>query len=280
MSFRGYRRLTTAVLLPLLLVLARGGSAQDVTIGPTPTQGETSPGGAVYTDPVYGWSLAYDASWTAIEEGPERLVLTNGVSTFTFASTTEYGDDADACLAGAADSLAADARNTDVMPATTENGGPVRGEDAAAKRVWAVYLLTRDGNGLAVYLDCRQLLRGEAVLSIAQETAVGAFNGENEPRQELLAGLTLPVDRCGTALAYRDASLGGPTEAVPLEEQATAAPATMTADCGGPPATTTPVSTVEVRPARRVTPEGGAQIWSCPPDERSDYCVTATEPAR
>jgi hypothetical protein len=187
-------------------VVPAGLSAQDVTIGPTPTVRSTPAGGAVFTDTSHGWSLRYGDPWRLVSDEGGLLVLTDDVSVIGFAALDTYGGDSVACLAGAAGDLARRPDTHDVSPATDAAGQPVRGEDAAAQQAYAVYLVTRGGEGLAVYLDCRTLARGRTVLLITQQVRAGSFNDENGPRQELLAGLDLPTDPCVAIEAYVDAA--------------------------------------------------------------------------
>ncbi len=213
MSFRGYRRLAIAMLLPLLFVLARGSSAQDATIGLTQTQEATPPGDRC------GLVLAYhDASLGRLATARELVERTSGP-----VPTMPWGEGGSAAL--------------DLMRAQRDEVVPPGGELA------------------------QQLVL--ATLASWQMFMIDMDLGQLQPT--------------GTGLADANEAM---TRAFSREEQATLELARIARNCSVAPPVTTPVPGQGNQPARDVTPEGGAQIWSCPPDVPSDYCVAGTEPAR
>lgn len=213
MPKRALHCLIPTLLLSVLLVTTRLGSAHGVTIESTPATGETSPGdrcGAVlaFHDGSLG-RLAAARALVGRTTGSER--------------STSWAEGGSAIL--------------ELIRAQRDEVVPPGGELAhqlvlASLASWQMFMISMD-------------------------------LGQLQPT--------------GTAFADANEAM---TRALSFEEQATLELARIARNCSEAPPETTPVPGQGSLPARDVTPEGGAQIWDCPPDVRSDYCVTGTEPAR
>lgn len=177
------------------------GTPSGLIIGPSPTPAASPlPGvsGTTYTSPAYGFSLAWDDSWTVIEsasDGQEdRLWLTNGTSDVVFRAYPGINGDPVACLNGMVEALKNEAGVDDVGTAYGPDGKPLEGGNADQRYTVVTYQLQENGvtTPMAAYLDCRRLGAGDAVLEITHRTPLAAFNSESSNVLALLASLAIP----------------------------------------------------------------------------------------
>jgi hypothetical protein len=150
--------------------------------------------GASYTNPEYGWSIAWDGEVWEPEADEDRiydLILVSRRSVVQFVSLADYDGDAAECL----DDLTGEfEEETEQLEA--EDGDVVRGVEDG--RAYAGYLVEDDDTEVAVLIDCRTLVEDEAVLVVRHITALEDYEAEAELVTDLLAELALPeADRAG-----------------------------------------------------------------------------------
>jgi hypothetical protein len=159
-----------------------------------------------YASPTYGYELAWEQrDWATAEArsrgGRDHLELYRGeerteeASTVTFVAREGFDGDAEACLDAAVASVEDEA--DEGQPELLErDGAPLAGDEDG--RAWAAYVFTEvsEARGtkqeFAVYLECRTLVEGEAILEILQIVAADRFEDEWPVVEDLLETLTLP----------------------------------------------------------------------------------------
>jgi uncharacterized protein len=155
--------------------------------------------GATYSSPTYGWSLAWDDTWTVDDEwsrdGHDALVLFDGLGTAYFDAYEGFDGDPEACVEAERQAIEEFADDGEVEIARNGEGEPIQGSDLNGAYAVYVFSLT-DGEGvrfeIVEYSDCRTLVEDEAVLEITQVTVREAYNEAVPAFQELLANLAMP----------------------------------------------------------------------------------------
>jgi uncharacterized protein len=187
---------STVVLLVLSAVVAPSPrvSAQEET---------TAPGvaGNTYTSPSYGFALTWGEEWRVVESvsqgGYDLLHLSNGVSDVYLEGYVGFGGDPVACREDVRSQLEAEEEGNQLSVAEGDDGAPLEGTDATG--AYAVYDVTVAGDSgssvdLAVYVDCRTLVPGGAVLAITQVAAADDYNDQIDPVDQLIAKLVMPAN--------------------------------------------------------------------------------------
>ena len=166
--------------------------------------------GDTYTSPSFGYSVAWDgAIWSVEDEQSERgqdlLRIGTPLSTLYFEAYDGFAGDPAACLEAAAAELSAETGVSDFAVATDRNGDPLTGADATS--AYAVYTLTftpDTGEALAFadYIECRELVPGEAVLEITLIVGLDVYNEQVALMQDVLDTLQpLPTGQPSGAAA-------------------------------------------------------------------------------
>ncbi|MEA2594808.1 MAG: hypothetical protein QOF01_1277, partial [Thermomicrobiales bacterium] len=203
-----------AVLVGLICLLSTGGvngvRAQDEKTG--------------YTSPSYGYELTWDDSWEVAEEssegGYDMIHLSNGVSDVWVEGYIGARGDPATCLEENRGYLADDGDPESVPYATDDEGTPIAGVENGVG--FAVFDLTalgaEDDVPSVAIVWCQALRPGVSVLVVTQIVAMDDYEGQIEPVNDLLAGLTVP-EETGAAL----------TDTAELEEWETAVEEDLTA---------------------------------------------------
>ncbi|MEA2528228.1 MAG: uncharacterized protein QOF73_5455 [Thermomicrobiales bacterium] len=203
-----------AVLVGLICLLSTGGvdgvRAQDEETG--------------YTSPSYGYGLTWDDSWEVAEEssegGYDMIHLSNGVSDVWVEGYIGARGDPATCLEENRGYLADDGDPESVPYATDDEGTPIAGVENGVG--FAVFDLTalgaEDDVPSVAIVWCQALRPGVSVLVVTQIVAMDDYEGQIEPVNDLLAGLTVP-EETGAAL----------TDTAELEEWETAVEEDLTA---------------------------------------------------
>jgi predicted metalloprotease len=189
------RGITVALALVMVLV------ALPVRAGAQQTQNQSSGSSGVsgnsYTSPTYGYSVTWDASWKVTDEqsqnGEDSLTLDHGGSSVYFDA---YASDEteDTCLQSTIQSLSQTNGISNFKQATS-NGQPLEGSgDIGA---WAVYDMVYTGTdgstaNVTMFLLCRSIVPGKAMLGVAQLVESSKYNDELNPLLTLLGSITMP----------------------------------------------------------------------------------------
>src|SRR4029079_16132809 len=153
------------VLLLTLLVLSplAHASAQD----------DATPGvdGSTYTSPTFGYTLSWDDSLWGVtdayrEDGYDLLTLETDTAALYIESLYFYQGDPGDCLPGEGVAIADENGLEDLDPLTDENNEPI--ETVEAETATGLYDLPASDDTLesVVYLQCRTLIPGDAVLVV------------------------------------------------------------------------------------------------------------------
>lgn len=187
--------------------------------------------GSRWTAPTYGFTVSWagtgweaDPAGTLAGLGPERLDrlhLINGISSLYFEGATRYAGDLDACIAEEANILSREPGVSSVRPLLVSNGEQIA--PLAEGAVAAAFTLTLDAGGqqldLIDFLECRELIPGEAVLVITLVADAAQFESEMAAAAAVAASITLaadvqasPITAYGSliAAALAEPSLAGP----------------------------------------------------------------------
>lgn len=144
-----------------------------------------------YRSPSYQFTLSWSSPWQPVTassaNGVDRLQVNNGTSTVTFLAYPFAGD-ASACVQARVAQLQTDPEFNGLTPALDQEGAPLAGVDEVG--AYAIYTYVTE-EAYFVYLDCRPLLAGGAVLLIEQVVPVAAYNDQIQPRSELIGSLQL-----------------------------------------------------------------------------------------
>jgi hypothetical protein len=152
--------------------------------------------GSSYTSPTYGYSLSWDDSWSVTQassdNGTDYLELDNGTSSIGVEGY-EWSDGAAACVTDTADYLKTEDGVSKFAAAKDSKGKTRKGGDDA--KSWALYTAvytSSDGDvsKLAMYVECRTVAGGDAVVSITQFVASAAYDDEAANRDAVLATLS------------------------------------------------------------------------------------------
>jgi len=160
------------------------GTPGDVTDG---TQGEGLVENA-YTSPTYGFTVdwnddVWDAEARIADDGLNELELISATGSLYIWSGALYEGDPAACLQGESDFYENDDRSvTDWAPAEDADGNPIAGETATA--AYGVFTLTytdqeeedAESVELVDYIECRELVPGEAVIVILATSTPDQYN--------------------------------------------------------------------------------------------------------
>lgn len=157
---------------------------------------EDAPGegisGATYTSPTYGFGVAWnDTIWQAEaqvgEDGFDELELIAASGTLYIWAGDVYNGDPAACLQGESEFFANDdPAITDWAPAEDADGEPITGETSNA--AYGVFTLTytdqteedAESVNLVDYIECRELVPGEAVMIILATSTPEQYNDHIE----------------------------------------------------------------------------------------------------
>lgn len=187
--------------------------------------------GSRWTAPTYGFTVSWagtgwdaDPAGTLAGVGPERLDrlhLINGVSSLYFEGATRYAGDLDACIAEEANILSREPGVSGVRPLLEHNGEPI--VPLADGAIAAAFTLSLDAGGqqleLIDFLECRELIPGEAVLVITLVADAAQFESEFASAVSVAESITLaadvqlsPITAYGSliASALAEPSLAGP----------------------------------------------------------------------
>lgn len=164
------------------------GTPEDVTDDPADdTRGEGIVD-AAYTSPTYGFTVEWnDDVWEAEdrvgEDGFNELELISATGSLYIWSGEFYEGDPAACLEGESDFYANDDPSiTDWAPAENADGEPITGE--TANGAYGVFTLTytdqeeadAESVDLVDYIECRELVPGEAVIVILATSTPDQYN--------------------------------------------------------------------------------------------------------
>ena len=141
-----------------------------------------------YTSPTYGFTLGWDDDvWNAEarvgDDGLNELELISATGSLYIWSGELYEGDPAACLDGESDFYANDdLAVTDWAPAEDADGEPITGESANA--AYGVFTLTytdqdeadAESVELVDYIECRELVPGEAVIVILATSTPDQYN--------------------------------------------------------------------------------------------------------
>ncbi len=181
--------LTSALIAPLA-------SSGSVTAQSVKTATGSGVQGNSYTDPLFGFSLSWDNTWSVAdeqqEEGHTLLQLSNGTSS-VFIEGVESSADPKNCLSQVADNVKG-SDGVSGFAQSTGTDGPLGGDEDG--RSWAVYDFSYKGNSgsldYSVYLDCRSIDPGKSLLSIEQLVRADKFNDQIDPLLALLNTISIP----------------------------------------------------------------------------------------
>lgn len=165
----------------------------------TPTPDDSAGvNGNVYESPSYGFTLEWDEDvWevdeAASEDDVDLLVLTDGVSTVTFAAAEAFDGDAEECVAAAEDDIADRRGVEDVEILEDEDGPLVEGDEVYAYAYYGYTLEQRNGDTeeMYEYVECSTLDDGQSVLRISQAASIADADEELDALEELLDGVEL-----------------------------------------------------------------------------------------
>lgn len=165
------------------------GTPEDITEDPAAddAQGESIVD-AAYTSPTYGFSVAWnDDVWETEdrvgEDGFNELELISATGSLYIWAGEFYDGDPAACLEGESDFYENDdPAVTDWVPAENADGEPITGETASA--AYGVFTLTytdqeeedAESVDLVDYIECRELVPGEAVIVILATSTPDQYN--------------------------------------------------------------------------------------------------------
>jgi len=167
--------------------------------------------GSTYTSPNYGYTLSWDDETWTVPDGGEitdssqgydslRLDGPNGL-VYVYA-WQGYEGDASSCLEGESDYYETESEGVlDWEIATRANGDPITDADGESW-AWGVYNLTyqdpADDNAepreLTDYIECRELIPGEAILIIFASAERTSYNAHIEDVQSVIDTITIDGD--------------------------------------------------------------------------------------
>jgi hypothetical protein len=184
------------------ILYAVGGSESAAGMIATPAGDETPAAdagtglvGNTYTDPTYGWTIAWDPElWYPIDSSAGELFLFSqqGDSRVIFNNTERYGGDLAACV----DAVGSGSGYEPILDAA---GEPIAGEEEG--RAYAAFR-----SGPEVYaVDCR-VLGGEAILGISHFANLVDYPAEALAVEDLLTALVIPAPE-HSALSTQDSGL-------------------------------------------------------------------------
>ena len=188
--------------------------------------------GETWTSPTYGFSVSWagtnwepDNNATLAAVGPEhldRLHLIDGISSLYFEGAARYDGDLLSCVGEEANLLAEEAGVTEIKPyrldvATDLDASGPRAESAAFILKLSVGSEAID---LVDYVECRELIPGQAVLVITLVSEPQAFKRELEAAQPVIDTITVggdqPLDPLAAYGQLIDAATSKPSLVGPL----------------------------------------------------------------
>jgi predicted metalloprotease len=190
------RVVTVALALVMVLVALPTGvgaqQSQNQNSGPSGVAGNT------YTSPTYGYSLTWDASWKVTDEqsqnGEDSLTLAHGEDSSVYFDAYASDETEDSCLQSTVQGVSQTAGISNFKQATA-NGQPLEGSGDIG--TWAVYDMVYTGSdnstaNVTMFLLCRSIVPGQAMLGIAQLVESSKYNDELNPLLALLSAITMP----------------------------------------------------------------------------------------
>lgn len=158
--------------------------------------------GNTYESPTYGFTLDWDADlwevdFAASDNDGDILILTDGISTVTFAAAEGFDGDAEACVAAAEDDIGDRRGVEDVEILEDEDGPLVEGDEDSAYGYYGYTLEQRNGDAeeMYEYVKCSALDDGQSVVRISQAAPVANADEELDALDELLEGVELASTR-------------------------------------------------------------------------------------
>lgn len=224
------RRTLSLLLVPLLLLLHAPFSLAQI-------EGET------WTSPTYGFSVSWSGtSWepdnnaTLAAVGPEhldRLHLIDGISSLYFEGAARYEGDLLSCVGEEANLLAEEAGVTEIKPYRLDDVADLVASGPRSEA--AAFMLKLDVGGDAIdlvdYVECRELIPGEAVLVITLVSEPRTFKRELEAAQPVVDTIAFAGEQTLDPLAaYGDlisAATAAPSLAGPLSGEIESGPGVL-----------------------------------------------------
>ena len=155
--------------------------------------------GNVYTSPTFRYTVTWDpAVWEVVEESTEdgldslQVATTSGFSLVGFLASEGYGGDARGCRDDAGQILGETEGITSYTPTPNVNDGTplIGGDSALAFAIYDAVYSDQDGTFDArVYVQCRTLVPGRAVLVVIWIVPTVAFDTDLAAFEGLLAGI-------------------------------------------------------------------------------------------
>jgi hypothetical protein len=169
--------------------------------------------GNSYTSPTYGYTVTWDSTWSGVEantmDGYDALSLDSGGANVSFWAQASADGVPGPCLDQRIGAMRKLEGIRDFAPKTGADGRPIAGNDG--QRAYGVFtstLVSEDGTSgpYVQHLECRVLVRHEAVLMITMLTVPELYEAQAQALERLLAGLQVP-----TGAGIPQAATGTPT---------------------------------------------------------------------
>lgn len=217
--------------------------ASTTTGGKTPTAGKTptkeatteaSPvvdNGEGYVSPQFGYTIAYDSSWSidpnspaTSDENGDYVRLTNGVSTVDFAGYTSDATPTQ-CLKDEVDYFSGADGYTNVAVAKDTGNKDMSGVvDGGVYEVLTFsYASGKDKPvDYAAYIECRTIKKGVSILRIEQYVEASSYNDQIDAVTALLNGVSIGGQSTSNVTPTKTTAVATPTEAAATDLTPTA----------------------------------------------------------
>lgn len=192
--------------------------------------------GSTYTDPTYGFQIAWDSSiWSYTRPVGGVLGLNDTQSVVNFDTPQEFAGDLGACIGGTRQTIQANPALQQLADLTI-NGAPVRGSDQSG---WSYAAYSADYGGATRFVEvrCATIGDGDTVLRAVFTGPADAYAAEADRADPVFASLRL----AGQAAAPGAATPGSamPNAATPNAATPGAATPNAAPSLGATPAATT-----------------------------------------
>lgn len=148
-----------------------------------------------YTSPDYGYTLAFDNTWTISDQsekdGNDYVNLSNGKSTVLIFGQA-YTGTAQACVESDIKYFQDKSNGYTFDGVATDKSGSELSGDLAGNGYYSVLWVTdKNGDAQTIYVECRPIVDGKSMMLIEQYAADADYNSEIAARKALLAGLVI-----------------------------------------------------------------------------------------
>ena len=210
-----------------------GGSGGQTEGRPTATaeSGNQGNGGSSadvgYTSPDYGYTLAFDNTWTIADQsekdGNDYVNLNNGTSTVLIFGQA-YTGTAQACVESDIKYFQDTANGYTFDGVATDKSGQELSGELDNNSYYAVLWVTdKNGDAQTIYVECRPIVDGKSMMLIEQYTADADYNSQIDARKALLAGLVIDGAGNGGNSGNSGNSGGNASNETPTPEETTSA---------------------------------------------------------